>query len=526
MKRFTRLRIFLLTLLCTLAFASCTDSDVPADDNPSSNSAAGKYISISVSTEGAAATRATVNEGTDTPPNGGEDGDGTENGNVNEYQVNKVSILLYQVPDDVDEAKLPSEGLINVAEETAEKIPVYVFCWSTYQKASSASGSSETDNVYTTGSRPLSSDIKLGKYRIVVVANADLSGLNGRSLAYIRNYVLTSEPFDRGASEYGTTNYNPTTYSDFVMSSYKEQNIIIGNTEGHCGTGSQSDPYVTTDGTIELERLAARVDFAPTSSTDVMGKGDFCTWNATDNTYDYKVLNDAGLQVATFKLKYVAPFNFTRQQYLFKHTTTLADLTTCNYMGRETDETTTSGSWNKHYATNYVLDPFTLKKGNVSSDLTAFYIPELYHHALTDNNNQLVMRYHVKAPTDMAYDSKYDRNYYIVGYSAENTLTAATQQTVDPAVSSYVAGLRFFGKYVKTGQTVDDAEWKAYDYYIRHSAPDGKADLTKPMTFGLVRNNIYRVFINSISAAEGDLTIHLKMMCIPWQRYEHEEIVM
>lgn len=546
MKRFTLFRLSLFALLCcALSFAACSDADMPDNGTDGEGSAAGKYISISVSAGQTVSTRGTMRDGTQYPPNGGEDGDGNESGDANENTVSKVSILLYKAPDDL--TTIPDEGVVNVAESVAENIPVTVFCWNTYLKALN---SDETSKIYTTGSRALSSDIPLGTYRILVVANTDLSGLNGRSLASIRNYIIEQEPFDRGNSDFTTDNFNPSSCKDFIMSSFKEQTIIIGNATGHCGSGTESDPYMVTTGTIELERLAARIDFATSVTNDESYMENApCVWNEADQTYDYAVWGksiihdeDSGesdtidVRVATFKLKYVVPFNLTQNAYLFKHTTTGTDLTTCNYMGRETDATKISGSWNVHYNTNYVLDPFTLVKGDITANFSNFFIPEVYHHSLTDHADALIKVFKVKPVSAMSYDATNGRNYYTLGYSAENTLTAAAQQSVNPTVATYVAGIRFFGRYVHgtmnaDGQFVETedastAEWKAYDYYIRHSSPDEKVDLTKPMTYGLVRNNIYRVYINSVSQIAGELSINLRLTCLPWQKYEHEEIVM
>lgn len=544
MKRFTLFRLSLFALLCcALSFAACSDTDLPDNGTDGEGSAAGKYISISVSAGQTVSTRGTLRDGTQYPPNGGEDGDGNESGNANENTVSKISILLYKAPDDL--TTIPDEGVVNVDESVAENIPVHVFCWNTYLKVASTS---ESSSIFTTGSRAISSDIALGTYRILVVANADLSGLNGRSLAYIRDYIIEKEPFDRGTSDFTTDDFSPSSCKDFIMSSFKEQTLIIGSATGHCGSGTESNPYLVTNGTIELERLAARVDFATTVTNDESYMEDApCVWNEADQTYDYAVwgkttITEDGetyedyVRVATFKLKYVVPFNLTQNAYLFKHTTTGTDLTTCNYMGRETDETKASGSWNVHYNTNYVLDPFTLKKGDITANFSNFFIPEVYHHSLTDHSAVLMKTFKVKPVSAMSYDATNGRNYYTLGYSAENTLTAAAQQSVNPTVATYVAGIRFFGRYVRgtynsDGQFVNTedpstAPWKAYDYYIRHSSPEEKVDLTKPMTFGLVRNNIYRVYINSISQIAGELSINLRLMCLPWQKYEHEEIVM
>ena len=93
-------------------------------------------------------------------------------------------------------------------------------------------------------------------------------------------------------------------------------------------------------------------------------------------------------------------------------------------------------------------------------------------------------------------------------------------------MAHYTAGLRFYGKYVEKGKDPSNAPYIALDWFLRHSAPDGKVNLDLPMSYGVVRNNIYRVFIQSIGAQDGQLELKTQVSVVPWAQYKHSEIVM
>ena len=47
-----------------------------------------------------------------------------------------------------------------------------------------------------------------------------------------------------------------------------------------------------------------------------------------------------------------------------------------------------------------------------------------------------------------------------------------------------------------------------------------------PLAYGIVRNNIYRVRIKSITRTPDNFNITLQIRVVPWQRYEHGEVIM
>lgn len=520
----TCLSLLLATLsICMLG--ACSDVAVEQAAEGFGGNAGGKYIQISVTANGlqtpygSRSSRSMRKSTTPTPPNGGEDGDGTETGFGNEFDVKRVSVLLYKEPDNVT---IPSNGLINISREEAEKIPVWVRCFNTMRDVH-VTGTGTENIVYTTGAQELPKEFTKGKYRILVVANKELVYLDGHSLADLRDYVYSYEPFDYGKNADGTTNYEDLSKcSNFAMASVHEQQIVIGDDiTGHQGEGTESNPYVPIGGNIELERLAARIDFA---QKEEAGK---CTWNETDSCYDYAVIDPTTQkQVATFKLTHIFPFNITKQGYVFKHTTTLTDTTTCNYLGRETETTQKDGAWIKHYASNYVLDPKTLVKGKANAVFGQYFITELRQNVLANYAKILWERCKVKSPTQMHHETEGNKRFNILCYTAENTLTIDAQNPKDSPMEHYTAGLRFYGRYVKKGDDPSTAPYIALDWFLRHSAPDGKVDLNLPMSYGVVRNNIYRVFIQSISAQEEQLELKTQVSVVPWAQYTHTEIVM
>lgn len=520
----TCLSLLLATLsICMLG--ACSDVAVEQVPEGFGGNAGGKYIQISVTANalqtpyGSRAARSMRTSTTPTPPNGGEDGDGTETGFGNEFDVKQVSVLLYKEPDNVP---IPTNGLINISREEAEKIPVWVRCFNTMRDVQ-LSGTGTENIVYTTGAQELPKEFTKGKYRILVVANKELAFLNGHSLADLRDYVYNNEPFNYGKNADGTTNYDDLSKcSNFAMASVQEQQIVIGDDiTGHQGEGTESNPYVPIGGNIELERLAARIDFA---QKEEAGK---CTWNEADQCYDYAVINDTThQQVATFKLTHIFPFNMTKQGYVFKHTTTLTDTTTCNYLGRETETTKNDGAWIKHYASNYVLDPKTLVKGRPDAVFGQYFVTELQQAVLANYAKILWEHCKVKSPEEMHKETEGDKRFNILCYTAENTLTIKAQNSKNPPMEHYTAGLRFYGKYVKNGEDPSNAPYIALDWFLRHSAPDGGKDLNLPMFYGVVRNNIYRVFIQSIGVQHEQVELKTQVSVVPWAQYKHSEIVM
>lgn len=484
---------------------ACGDDAAPiAEEKPGISGPS--YISVSISapvSRGEAPRRSPAATGSKSPA-GGENGDGEENGINNESNISHVSLIVYPKPKDGKSINTPD----------ADKVKVRVFCWDVRPVMANSGMASKLE--YTTGARPLPEDISYDTYEMLIVANEDLThSLDGKMLDVVRDHIIYRIPFERNDLTQGDKLYHPELYTNFLMTSLKPVEIVIGDGVGHIGTGSQTSPFQPKDGTINLERLAARIDFVP----DMSGSS---VWNATDKTYDYPVYDSDNNRVATFKLEYCFPFNITKQQYLFKHTTAGKDTTAVNCCGRETFE---QGADGLSHASNYVLDPRSLQ-GKTSGLKGLFFIETFFHDNLVQNLNALKQYQHVKAPDQLSAPDENGRRSYILEYSAENTHTFQFLSDKTVRYTQYCAGIRINGKYVRNGAAPSTAKYVSFDWIIRHSAPDGVADISRPMLYGLVRNNIYRIYISKIRSIDGDFSVQFKVKVVPWQRYEHLEIPM
>ena len=496
--------LLLVALALLPLLGACGDDAAPiAEEKPGVSGPS--YISVSISapvSNGEAPRRSPA--AVSNTPAGGEDGDGEEEGVNNESSISHVSLIIYPKPKDGKSINTPD----------ADKVKVRVFCWDV--RPVMAGSGAAFKKQFTTGARPLPEDMNYDTYEMLIVANEDLTrSLDGKMLNVVRDHIIYHIPFERNDLTQGDKLYHPELYTNFLMTSLKPVEIVVGDGEGHVGTGSQTNPFTPKENIISLERLAARIDFVP----DVSGSS---VWNAADKTYDYPVYDSDNNRVATFKLEYCIPFNITKQQYLFKHTTAGKDTTAVSCCGRETFE---SGANGLSYASNYVLDPHSLK-GKTSGLKGLFFIDTFFHDNLVQNLDALKQYQHVKEPDKLSEPDENGRRSYILEYSAENTHTYKYLSDKTVRLTQYCAGIRINGKYVRNGASPSAAQYVSFDWVIRHSAPDGVADISRPMVYGLVRNNIYRIYISKIRSIDGDFSVQFKVKVVPWQHYVHQEIPM
>ena len=240
------------------------------------------------------------------------------------------------------------------------------------------------------------------------------------------------------------------------------------------------------------------------------------------NNYEYPVTDPDGSATSSkFRLKFVEPYNITQQSTLFEQSmaadaTTQAPTGGVIYLGGESTESGTP---------RYVVDPLTLHKGNPATTAdayNAFYVALNRYNALPQNGVQLRTIYQVQQGNHANPDDAANP-YYIVAYTAENTLSVALQQSND--VRTYATGLRFFGTYLPNGEE-SKAYDRAYDFDIRHRSSDTAPNLALPLAYGIVRNNIYRVRIRKITRTPDNFNITLQIRVVPWQRYEHGDVIM
>lgn len=441
----------LLALLLVMSFASCasdTTSDLPL---PSKDMKA--YLQVKVTVEGSGDTRASR---TTTGPQGGEDGDGREPGINKENDVNSLAVLLYKSDKD------------DLSDDNATIDYVYTF--TNLNKVTTSSGS---DATYTTVPREIDAAIVGKNYHVIVIANADdmTSICKGKKISEVRDLQM---------SKVCTRDADITKFSNFIMSSKKDAKIDF-KTEG-----SETDPYQVT---VDIERLAARIDIIPNATYDDTGKG-----------YYYNVMDGTNV-VGGFKLESVTPTKvMTKGEYLIKRVSSDKDVSSVTYFGEEKMDATTKAS------TNYVVCPWTKDRAGLTL-------------AEAEGPTSL---YNVKKTTFTS--TVVGEASYILDYVMENTTTDNTE------VNS--TGLIFKGKYYES------SEWdaatkqpkagfagaeKQYTYTLRHSDPSGSGTTADPMHFGVVRNNIYQVKVEGVEGKSKGikLTIHV----VPWAHYDHGEVI-
>lgn len=437
----------LLAILLVMSFASCasdTTSDLPL---PSKDMKA--YLQIKVTVEGSGDTRASR---ATTGPLGGEDGDGRKPGTNHENDVNSLTVLLYKS----DKDDLSEDATIDY---------VYTFTGLT-------SSSSSSDATYTTGPREIDAAIVGKNYHVIVIANADdmTSKCKGKKISEVRDLKM---------SKVCTRDADITKFSNFIMSSKKDAMIDFTK------EGSETDPYLVT---VDIERLAARIDIIPNA-----------TYVDTDKGYYYNVMDGTNV-VGGFKLESVTPNKvMTKGEYLIKRVSPNAAVSAVTYFGLETKDAA-----NK--ATNYVVCPW-------SKDRTGLTL---------SNAEGPASLYNVKETTSTS--TAVEEASYILDYVMENTTTDNKEDNS--------TGLIFKGKYYES------SEWdattkkpkagfagteKEYTYTLRHSDPSGSGTTADPMHFGVVRNNIYQVKVEGVEGKSKGikLTIHV----VPWAHYDHGEVI-
>lgn len=434
-----------------MSFASCasdTTSDLPL---PSKDMKA--YLQVKVTVEGSGDTRASR---ATTGPQGGEGGDGRETGTNPENEVNSLAVLLYESDKD------------DLSDDNA--IIDYVYTFTNLKKATTPT--SGIDATYTTVPKEIDAAIVGKNYHVIVIANADdmTSSCKGKKISEVRDLQM---------SKVCTRDADITNFSNFIMSSKNDAKIDFTK------EGSETDPYLVT---VDIERLAARIDIIPNA-----------TYVDTDKGYYYNVMDGTNV-VGGFKLESVTPNKvMTKGEYLIKRVSPNAAVSAVTYFGLETKDAA-----NK--ATNYVVCPW-------SKDRTGLTL---------SNAEGPASLYNVKETTSTS--TAVEEASYILDYVMENTTTDNKEDNS--------TGLIFKGKYYES------SEWdattkkpkagfagteKEYTYTLRHSDPSGSGTTADPMHFGVVRNNIYQVKVDGVEGKSKGikLTIHV----VPWAHYDHGEVI-
>lgn len=499
-------RLIPILIALLVGLSSCSDSNDTPDPDVPSPGALNRYLCLNVAVAGGRESRA--EDGTTAGEDEGYDPEHTIRNNEN--MVSAITAIIYPASADINN------------DASASTTTVRAFSWKV--TASKYTGTQPTD--FTTGPRLLPEDLSEGDYKLLVIANLDYAAaLDGQKLSDVRDLMYPDLPYSSSSSDPDKA-YDPLYTKDFIMTSIKEVELSLYSAPANGGTGnkgSQNNPFVP-DEDIQLDRLAARVDLALEENkrreyTDSDGSKAYY--------YEYPVIDEENNQVGKFQLTHAMVFNISKNQFLFKHTSEKLDVNKLQVPGRETQE------WKggKLCATNYVVDPLIYFRETAKDFISSFFDPKFYHDNITVNKDYLQKKARVPNCEDntrfdsWTVDGKTTYRYYTMAYSAENTVMVNYQVAQGHLLrTAYLTGIRFYGRYILNGGTTDKN--LAFDYFIRHSGTSGKVDTSQPMAYGVVRNNIYRVYISSIHSRKGDFFIKLNVDVLPWQKYTHSGIYM
>ena len=394
------------------------------------------YIRLQISTGGEmSATRSN--------PTGGEDGDGREPGTSDENKINNITLFLFDA---------------NVAIDGDGNTPLIPLSFSGSDLMDSSDRPNEIEQIYTIEKevRGLDKD----SYHILAVANMTFGDNEPpTTLGTLRDKIITSALW---------TGDTPT---NFVMSSEELATIreIKASTEQY-----------PAEVEITIERLAAKVDYKVKESS----------FTTTDKTGTVKILGATLVN------------DFKKGEYLFKRVGSSIDASTFTYLGDENP--TPPGD-----ATNWVIDAYATSNkqtDDYNNYYSSFDVATVPTHS--KNTDWTMLGYTMENTNDVSGD---DLEKYATGVVFKARYTPSSMQegadfyylngefyaSIDAIkADANVQGMEGLTaeNYETYGIDFHDGGICYYTWWIRHSN-NANDDI---MRYGIVRNNWYRLTVNSI----------------------------
>ena len=179
-------------LMASLA-AGCAQEDIDTAPSGGGGMSASSYVSLSFASQQSTPTRSN--------PNGGETGDGLETGQDNENAITSAVAFFYQGDKGVN-----SDGNTSINAAVSFTVGNYT------------TPGNGIDRTYTTS--PQQVDLKNGTYNVIVVANPGADWWTGKSLTLddVRNHIQTTAWTASGSD-----------YSDFVMTSAADATLTLNS---------------------------------------------------------------------------------------------------------------------------------------------------------------------------------------------------------------------------------------------------------------------------------------------------------
>lgn len=518
-------------LLLPLLVWSCEWMKEDFDDEIADNNSA-RYINITVSVS------ASENPVTRAYPTGGETGDGLEKGFDRENKVEDITLIFYEDGAGINTtnantkvaffATYPVTEVDNYNGTHNHNLDDDNVGWTgTHQE------SNDNEVIYSTGDQLLDEDVLdvTKTYHAIVVANAPQAllssiAVNETTIAEVRDMVVSTV--------YSGTGVNINA-QNFVMASERDATVTFTNRK----TDAEKNTITYYFECIHIERLAARIDFCTKTknpNTLELEAAEFVQGNGNEIPTGYRYLAGKNKhdRQDIFVLTRITPFNLmVGKEYLLKRA---KDDEAITYLAKET-------------TTNWVLDPYSAQSnGKIATTAHPDYLASTLTNVRTNFENDFTVTLSdCQTPsTEEAEGGKFTitegsvaADNIILNYPKENTLRGG----VSP-LYYYATGLAFEGYYVPAaGNSLQysQKQRKVFYHFLRHQ---GEADLayqalkddelnvgtlcptTPAMNFGIVRNNIYRVSIEGITADEEDIKVTLNIKVKKWDKFVHTPIIM
>ena len=444
MKTNMKLKSTLWALAFAVAAVSCSDDleENGGDTGITAEDGEGVYLTVNIASPSGQTTKAPND-----PNWSAENGDGFEQGTVDERKVNDINIYLIKASDAVGTTAISSleSGLkvVNAAENTP--IEGHGFSKTVMENAHDASIHHTANTVrLTVNEVPSQATV----YHVLAVANFGKE-VNFSTLGELRDAMeAPAGGADWVGNAFTTATGQPiglaTKTDNFVMSTHKMWDVTLGTGSSVTISPDNMDENNPAQATVFIERLAARIDVGLTDA--LVGKGDVnSNGDAVKNPIKVEGSTNTDAKDYVKLTGYQVVNRWNGDNYLLKRVT--ANLTgkgtgaTATYPPITIDESTNKISylgdevWNNTSNTfNYVIDPYTT--GTTAKSATNMHATDYESHYDADLNSNISTDFvSVSGITTTA------NSFTAVSYTKENCLNLNNQ------IMGLVTGIIFQGEY-------------------------------------------------------------------------------
>ena len=480
-------------------------------------------------------------------PASGEDGNGREAGFERENAVTGITLILYKSDDGINTNTATTDPILDfvryfpvsrvTSETQGSSFPAVSPDGDGYDESDSHQSQIEAE--YTTGpqliGKPGALDLDLNaQYHAIVVANYDLTKKNtsygtpaiekGDKLSKVLGIELNGI----ASQGYADAAY---TFTNFIMSSEEDNVLCVSDGTKKIYDGSSDYNEETDKGKdilydlskqpLIIERMAARIDFWAKGANYQTQNGNSTPVNYVVPGYVYTPVDESGgTSTDRFVLTSITPFNLNNgTEYLLKKLSN-------GFLKPETGK-------------NWVLDPLTEKKTAGSNTIFNYFNP------LNDTSQPdplTVESLHAQVGEGLTGGFTYTEGTGTSAVSAEDVIICYPKENTLPTsapLNQYATGLIIEGDYY-INDDVLQRQHCVYYTFIRHQGEKTEAydalisdelsktnSATDAMNFGIVRNNIYRVYVDKVmEKTDGNPKVTLKIEVKEWDKFEHATIYM